>query len=151
MSSARHQGRVAALRALYFWEVGRVEPREALDTYFAEHDMAATPAVRAFAERLVLGTTDEVLALDALITRASENWRVERLAVIDRMILRLAAWELQYEPETPAAVVMDEALELARQFSATDSVRFVNGVLDSIRKSLAAVNGAPSANGAPGL
>src|SRR5436190_4602152 len=96
MSSARHQSRVAALRALYFWEVGRVAPEEALDTYFAEHEMAAPPAVREFAKRLVLGTTAEVPALDGLISRSSEHWRVERLAVIDRMILRLAAWELQH-------------------------------------------------------
>ena len=63
--------------------------------------------------------------------------RVERLAVIDRLILRLAAWELQHEPETPPAVVLNEALELARQYSTVDAVRFVNGVLDSIRRGIA--------------
>jgi N utilization substance protein B len=136
MSSARHQARAAALRALYLWEVGRVAPQEALDTFFAEHEMDAPAAVREFAQRLVLGTAADVPALDALISRSSEHWRVERLAVIDRMILRLAAWELQHEPETPAAVVLNEALELARQYSTNDAVRFVNGVLDSIRKGL---------------
>jgi N utilization substance protein B len=136
MSSARHQARVAALRALYLWEVGRVEPEQALETFFAEHEGAAPQAVRDFARRLVLGTAADVAALDVLIGRSSEHWRVERLAVIDRMILRLAAWELQHDPETPAAVVLNEALELAKQFSTDDSVRFVNGVLDSIRKSL---------------
>jgi len=141
MSSSRHQARVAALRALYFWEMGRVSPDDAIATYFAEHDRAAGPDVREFTERLVRGTAGDVPALDALITQSSEHWRVERLAVIDRMILRLAAWELQHEPNTPAAVVLNEALELARQFSTPDSVRFVNGVLDSIRKRIAGTAG----------
>jgi N utilization substance protein B len=136
MSSARHQARVAALRSLYLWEMGRMGPQDAVDTFFAEHGMDAPQAVRDFAQRLVLGTVAEVPALDALIAKSSEHWRVERLAVIDRLILRLAAWELQHEPGTPAAVVMNEALELARQYSTTDAVRFVNGVLDSIRKGL---------------
>lgn len=148
VSSARHQARVAALRALYLWEMGRVAPEQALETYFAEHETDASPAVRDFAQRLVLGTAAGVPDLDARIAQSSEHWRVERLAVIDRMILRLAVWELQHEPETPHAVVLNEALELARQFSTSDAVRFVNGVLDNIRKSL--VNGAPATHGAPG-
>ncbi len=75
-------------------------------------------------------------ALDALIQQHSEHWRLERLAVIDRLILRMAAWELQHAGGHAAAVVLNEALELARTFSTDDAVRFVNGVLDSIRKSL---------------
>ncbi len=136
MSSGRHQAREAALRALYLWEVGRTDPAEALDTFFAEHEPDAPDGVRAFAAELVLGTAAEAAALDVLIARHSEHWRVERLAVIDRMILRMAAWELQHQAETPPAVVLNEALELARTFSADDSVRFVNGVLDGIRKAL---------------
>jgi len=122
-------------------------PQDAVDTFFAEHEMNAPQAVRDFAQRLVLGTVAEVPALDALIAKSSEHWRVERLAVIDRLILRLAAWELQHDPGTPPAVVMNEALELARQYSTTDAVRFVNGVLDSIRKGLASTD----ENGARGL
>lgn len=116
-------------------------PEDALDTFFAEHEMGAPQAVRDFARRLVLGTVAEVHALDALIAQSSEHWRVERLAVIDRLILRLAAWELQHEPETPPAVVLNEALELARQYSTADAVRFVNGVLDSIRRGMAGPEG----------
>jgi N utilization substance protein B len=136
MSSPRHFAREAALRALYLWEVGRVGPAQALETLFVEHEPEAPEAVRAFARVLVLGTAAEVTSLDALITQHSAHWRLERLAIIDRMILRMAAWELQHEPETPDAVVINEAIELARQFSTEDSVRFVNGVLDSIRKSI---------------
>jgi N utilization substance protein B len=135
MTRPRHQAREAALQVLYFWEVGRAAPEEALDAFFSEHLTDASASVREFAETLVRGTVAEVPALDALIGRHSEHWRVERLAVIDRLILRMAAWELQ-NGDSPPAVVLDEALELARTFSTDDSVRFVNGVLDSIRKGL---------------
>jgi transcription antitermination protein NusB len=136
MSSPRHQAREAALRALYLWEVGRTEPAVALETFFAEHAPDAPEAVRQFAGEIVLGTAAEAPALDALIAQHSEHWRVERLAVIDRLILRMAVWELRHAPDTPAPVVLNEALELARTFSTDDAVRFVNGVLDGIRKSL---------------
>ena len=136
MKGLRHQAREAALRSLYLWEVGRTEPARALDTFFAEHEPDAPEAVRAFATALVLGTAEEAPDLDALIQQHSAHWRVERIAVIDRLILRMGAWELKHAPDTPAAVVLDEALELARTFSTDDSVKFVNGVLDSIRKAL---------------
>ena len=136
MSTPRHQAREAALGALYLWEMGRTEPRQALDTFFEEHAPDAPEAVRGFASELVLGTTADAEALDAIIGTHSAHWRVERLAVIDRLILRMAVWELQHATDTPPAVVMNEALELARTFSTDDSVRFVNGVLDAIRKAL---------------
>jgi N utilization substance protein B len=136
--SARHEARAAALQALYLWEVGRVGPDEALETYFREHQAEAEGTSRAFTETLVHGTATEVSAIDPIIERHSQHWRLERLAVIDRLILRMAIWELQHEPETPPAVVIDEAIELARTFGTDESVRFVNGVLDAVRKSLGA-------------
>ena len=136
MSTPRHQAREAALGALYLWEMGRTDPAQALETFFEEHAPDAPESVRAFASQIVLGTAAETAALDALIATHSAHWRVERLAVIDRLILRMAAWELQNVTDTPAPVVMNEALELARTFSTDDSVRFVNGVLDGIRKAL---------------
>jgi N utilization substance protein B len=84
----------------------------------------------------VSGVLEEAGALDALIVHHSSHWRLERMALIDRLILRLGAWELQHVPDTPAAVVLNEAIELARTFSADESARFVNGVLDAIRKTL---------------
>ena len=136
MSSPRRQAREAALRALYFWEVGQTEPDRALETYFEVHQPDASDAVRAFARDLMMGTVADVAGLDALIQQHSAHWRLERLAVIDRLILRLGAWELQHAGDTPPAVILNEAIELARRFSSDDAVRFVNGVLDSIRKSL---------------
>ena len=137
MSGPRHQAREAALQILYFWEVGRSEPSQAIGAYFREHLPEAEPAVREFATRLVMGTIADLAALDALIEQHSEHWRVARLAVVDRLILRLATWELQHAGDTPPAVVLNEALELARTFSTEEAVRFVNGVLDGIRKAIA--------------
>ena len=136
MTHPRHQGREAALRILYFWEVGRSEPSQALGAYFREHQPDASEAVRAFATTLVNGTIADLADLDRLIEQHSQHWRLERLAIIDRLILRLAVWELTHAPETPPAVVLNEALELAKTFSTDESVRFVNGVLDGIRKTL---------------
>lgn len=136
MSTPRHQAREAALRSLYFWEIGQTDPAQALETYFEVHQPDAPETVREFAHTLVLGTAADVASLDALIQKHSEHWRLDRLAVIDRLILRLGAWELQHAGDTPHAVILNEALELARTFSTDDAVRFVNGVLDSIRKSL---------------
>ncbi|HKV99533.1 MAG TPA: transcription antitermination factor NusB [Vicinamibacterales bacterium] len=130
----RHRAREAALQILYFWEVGRASPDEALAAFWAEHEPEAPEPLRAFAADLVHGTIAEVGALDAVVAAHSANWRLDRLAVIDRMILRMAVWEMRHEQDTPAAVVIDEAIELARTFSTDDSVRFVNGVLDAIRK-----------------
>ena len=132
----RRQAREAALQALYFWEMGRTAPDEAIDAVFAEHLPDVPDAVRAFAETLMRGAVAAHQEIDALIEKQSSHWRLERLAVIDKSILRLAVWELRHQPETPPAVVLNEALELARTFSGDESVKFVNGVLDGIRKTL---------------
>ena len=132
----RHRAREAALQILYFWEVGRSTPDEAIDAFFALHDPDASEVQQAFAGELVRGTIAEIGEIDAMISARSEHWRLHRLAVIDRMILRMAVWELRHEHDTPAPVVIDEAIELARTFSTDDSVRFVNGILDAIRKGL---------------
>ena len=78
----------------------------------------------------------ELLLQNKMIAEAAEHWRLERLNVLDRLILRLAIYELLHEPDTPAKVVINEALELARTFSGDDAVRFVNGVLDAVRRKL---------------
>jgi len=133
-SGPRHQARASALQILYFWEVGRVDPAQAIEVFFREVEADADETVRAFAAELVEGTVSDLAALDALITTHSKHWRLERLAIVDRLILRMAAWELRHRPDTPPAVVLDEALELARTFSGDESVPFVNGVLDAIRR-----------------
>ena len=137
MSRPRHRAREAALQVLYLCEVGRVPVEEALRTFFETHGEGLPEPVRQFAARLVTGTTADQDALDVLIREHTHHWRLERLSVIDRLILRLAAWELRHEPDVPPAVVLDEAIELARTFGADESARFVNGVLEGIRRSAA--------------
>jgi N utilization substance protein B len=130
----RTQAREAALQILYMWEVGGTQPVAAVEAFFQEHEPEATEPVTAFATRLALGTMADIEGLDLVIERHARHWRIERLAVIDRLILRLAIWEMRHEAGTPPAVVINEALELARKFSSDESVRFVNGVLDAVRR-----------------
>ncbi len=86
----------------------------------------------AYARRLVEGTLDNLSAIDALIRRHAENWRLERMPAIDRNILRLAIYEMLHEAEVPRVVIVDEAIELAKKFGAENSGRFVNGLLDGV-------------------
>jgi N utilization substance protein B len=130
----RTLGREAALQILYFWEVGRAQPLAAIEAYFAEHQPDADEELTGFASRLVLGTVADIDELDRAIEQHARHWRIERLAVIDRLILRLAIWELRHEASTPPAVVINEAIELARRFSSDEAVRFVNGVLDAVHR-----------------
>ena len=133
----RHQAREAALQMLYLWEVGRVEPALAPAHYWsviAGEGPLLSESARTFTERLVAGTIARQAEIDAVIERHAQNWRLSRMAVIDRLILRLATYELLFESGTPAATTIDEALELARTFSEADAIRFVNGILDAIHK-----------------
>ena len=134
--AGRRRGRVAALQLLYQREVGGVGgpgfDRE-VGLYWREHPAPDGP--RRFADRLLRGTVDALDRIDPLIESAADNWRLPRMAVIDRLVLRLAVYEL-LAAETPAAVVIDEAIELARTFSGEPSPRFVNGVLDAVRRRL---------------
>lgn len=137
---ARHRAREAALQVLYQWDVGRNEVGEAADLFFDRQWASAEPApeaVRTFATELAKETVARLDAVDALIAETAERWRPERMAVIDRLILRMAVCELMRSAGTPAAVVINEALELARTFSTEEAVKFINGMLDAIRKKLA--------------
>lgn len=135
---SRHRAREAALQMLYQWEVGREPMADVRRTFWRLADDAdATGDDRqTFATRLAEGVAGSLAELDPMIVEAAEHWRLERLNVLDRLILRLAIYELLHEPETPAKVVINEALELARTFSGDEAVRFVNGVLDAVRRKL---------------
>ena len=136
----RHRAREAAVQMLYQWEVGRASMTDVVETFWLHDDQADTAIVgtdhRMFAETLAAGVADTVASLDPVIVDAAENWRIERMNVVDRLILRLAVYEFLHEPATPSRVIINEALELARTFSDTDSVRFVNGILDAVRRRL---------------
>ena len=134
----RRRAREAALQMLYQSEVGRASAFEAIATYWPAHDAEGelTGALREFANNLVRGTLDRIKEIDAVLASHAQNWRVERMAVIDRLVLRLAIYELLADPDTPSRVVINEALELARAYSGEEAVRFVNGVLDAVKKEL---------------
>jgi transcription antitermination protein NusB len=150
--AARHRAREAALQMLYQWEIGRVSAHEAVRTYWPgrdappseedEHaDLVPEASVdevgRTFANGLVSGTIARVAEEDELIARHLKNWRIERVAVIDRLVMRLAIYELLTEADTPAKVIINEAIELARKYSGEEPVPLINGVLDAVRKTLA--------------
>ena len=128
------QGRAAALQMLYQWEVGRLTIPQVAQTFWRIGEAEAPDErAQARAHALAAGTVEHLAAIDHALEDASRNWRLERMPVLDRLILRLGIYELLYEPATPPAVVIDEALELARRFSADEAVGFVNGVLDAVK------------------
>ena len=148
--TGRRRARESALQMLYQSEVGRMGPQEAIGTFWrldrsgedadgAGSEDTGEPIdddLQAFANELVRETLGRVEAIDQLIVTHAHNWRLERMAVIDRLVLRLAVCEMLTHPDTPSKVVINEALELARTFSGDESVAFVNGVLDAVRKAL---------------
>jgi N utilization substance protein B len=118
---------------LFQWEIGHQEPGRIEDGFWR---MApAEKRTREFANELFEGTVASAGELDALVAARSDNWRPERMAVIDRAILRLAAYELR-QAKTPPKVVLNEGIELAKKFSSEDAARFINGVLDGLLRSL---------------
>ncbi len=116
--------------------MGKQTVDQVLLTFWAEH-AGTTSEVRGFADDLFRVATDRGGEIDQLIEQHAEHWRMERMAAVDRNLLRAGVAEFLGYPETPRAVVINEALEIARKFSSPESVQFVNGVLDSVAKDLA--------------
>jgi transcription antitermination protein NusB len=140
----RTKARECALQMLYQWDMTR-EPMDRVAGLFWQV-RSSTDETKAMAERLARGAQDTVEALDRHITETAHNWRFERIAAIDKNILRVAAYELMREAQTSSAVIIDEAVELAKRFGEADSPAFVNGVLDAIKTR---VRGEPPGAGAP--
>ena len=138
----RHRAREAALQILYQWDVGRSDVERAAATFFAHQWPDAdepTDALRAFATQLAVDTVDRLGENDPLITDTAKRWRPERMPVLDRLILRMATCEMLRDGEAAPVVVINEALELARTFTTEESVKFINGMLDAIRKKIDAM------------
>jgi N utilization substance protein B len=111
-------------------------PEEVLKTYWAElDDSDVEESAREFATRLAAGTLSHLETLDERIRSRAEHWRIPRMAIVDRNILRLAVYEFLYEP-TPRTVAINEALEIARRFSTYEATQFINGILDAIKRDL---------------
>jgi N utilization substance protein B len=135
---SRHRSRHRAVQILYQCDLRKIGPEEAIRNYYGglyTEEAEETPDQDQFMEELVREATARLPEIDERIEKYSENWRVERMPAVDRNILRMAVYEL-LSAKLPPPVVIDEALELARRFSGKESVAFLNGVLDAIRKDL---------------
>jgi len=147
---ARHKAREQTLQMLFEWDLRRTPLEDIASGYYGSllvsEDSVAQPRPDPFAQNLLQGVTSEIAAIDELITKHAAHWRIERMPAVDRNVLRIAVYEMLHTG-TPPAIVIDEALELARRFAGEESVQFVNGVLDAIRRELPAK--LPLAAGAP--
>jgi N utilization substance protein B len=121
------------MQMLFQWDMSRQDPAK-LEAKFWRAAKAADNT-RAFANKLFEGAAKDAEELDALIVQHAQNWRLERMAIIDRAVLRLAIYELRIA-ETPPRVVLNEAVDLAKKFSSEDAGAFVNGILDAVNKAL---------------
>jgi N utilization substance protein B len=121
------------MQMLFQWDMSRQDPAK-LEAKFWRSAKAADNT-RAFANKLFEGAAKDADELDALIVQHAQNWRLERMAIIDRAVLRLAIYELR-TAETPPKVVLNEAVDLAKKFSSEDAGAFVNGILDAVNKAL---------------
>jgi N utilization substance protein B len=130
----RRKAREYALQMLFQWDITHDSIEQIGTTFWENQDEPA--AVVDFARLLAARTVEHVEEIDALIRRHAEHWRVDRMAVVDRNLLRLAAQEFLYDKETPKTVVINEAIEIARRYSSQESPQFINGILDSIKKEL---------------
>ncbi|HTB19086.1 MAG TPA: transcription antitermination factor NusB [Bryobacteraceae bacterium] len=153
--AARHRSRQRALQVLYQWDMTKRPVDEAIRAFYdtldadqlaedpmeekdddAEEEQSASPSGRdEFMEELARGASEMAPDIDHRIAEKSAHWKLERMPIVDRNILRLGIYEMSRQ-DTPAAVVIDEALELARQFSGEESVAFINGVLDAVHKEM---------------
>ena len=127
--ASRHQARERAVQILFQYDIhGQAGP--GLDDFWIQYPLAED--MRAFAERLVAGVRANKKELDALIGACATNWKVSRMPIIDRNILRMGCFELLHVPEVPAKVTLNEAIELAKSFGDEEASKFVNGILDKV-------------------
>jgi len=144
--ASRRKGRILAFQALFSWDIRYNQtgdasiPEGLLDFSWADGDVPGdTPIdekIVAFSRLLVTGTVTHIANVDSMIQKHLVNWEISRLNRVDLAILRMSVYTLMFQGEMPPSVVIDEAVEISREFGSDDSYRFVNGVLDSVRKAL---------------
>lgn len=130
----RRVARECALQMLYEFDIGKHSKDEILRTFWQMNEHP--PKVRDFAEQLFEGAIGRLKEIDKVIQQHTKNWRLVRMAAVDRNVLRLAVFEFLSDSKTPGTVVINEALEIARKFSTQESAQFVNGILDSIKNDI---------------
>ncbi len=133
----RRKSRELCLQMLFQWDMGKQLPEQVRKTFWAERG-EVDEETRGFADDLFRVAIEQQARVDELIQKHAQHWRMDRMAAVDRNVLRAGVAELLSHRETPRPVVINEALEIARKFSAPESVQFINGVLDSVGKELSA-------------
>ncbi|MFN3966126.1 MAG: transcription antitermination factor NusB [Endomicrobiia bacterium] len=128
----RRKARELALKTLYLMDVTGISLEEASDIIL--YGNKENENVLKFMKEIVYGTTENKTQIDNLITKYAKNWELSRMATVDRNILRIGTYEILKTPETPINVIIDEAVEIAKIYSTSDSGKFVNGILDKIKK-----------------
>ena len=121
---------------LFQYDVAQPRLDDLVSMYWDSFGDEAGEVDREFASRLATGALSQLEAIDERIKKRAENWRISRMAIVDRNILRLAIYEFLFEPETPKTVIINEALEIARKFSTFEATQFINGILDAIKRDL---------------
>jgi N utilization substance protein B len=129
---ARRKARELALQMLYQHDMSGNAPDMILSTF--EELQKSKPNTREFAVKVFRGTVDNLAKIDGMITAQADNWRLERMAVVDRNIIRMSIYEFLHENDTPKLVIIDEAIEIAKKFGTQKSSQFINGILDGILK-----------------
>lgn len=138
--AARHRSRQRALQVLYQWDLTKQPVERAISSFYdtlcsGDEEIERQPERDAFMEELAVGTSQMASEIDQRISEKAAHWKLDRMPAVDRNILRLAVYEMA-RGATPPAVIIDEAIELARQFSGDESISFINGVLDAVHRQL---------------
>ena len=136
--ASRRKGRILAFQALYFWESNRVPVEELTGFTWLEEEKlnALDESIAAFSRALIAGAVENINEIDGMIKKHLDNWDIDRLNRVDLAVLRMSVYTLMFQSDIPPSIVIDEAIGICREFGADESFRFVNGVLDSIRRTL---------------
>ena len=129
---ARRKARELALQMLFQYDMAGNEPDMIIATF--DDLQKSKPNTREFATKILRGTVDHLAEIDDMIQAQAENWRLSRMAVVDRNIIRMSVYEFLHETDTPKLVIIDEAIEIAKKFGTQKSSQFINGILDGILK-----------------
>jgi len=136
--ASRRKGRILAFQALYFWESNRVPLEELVSFNWLEEEkrLSLDEGIAAFSRALIAGTIENINEIDTLIKNHLENWDISRLNRVDLAVLRMSVYSLMFQNDISPSIVIDEAIGICREFGTDDSYKFVNGVLDSARKTI---------------
>ncbi|MCL2243829.1 MAG: transcription antitermination factor NusB [Treponema sp.] len=149
--ASRRKGRILAFQALYFWESNRVPVEELVNFAWLDEEkrVSLDEGIAVFSKTLIAGAIENITEIDKSIKDHLENWDISRLNRVDLAVLRMSVYTLLYQSDIPPSIVIDEAIGISREFGTDESFRFINGVLDSIKRTVLQSNAAGCANSAP--